>query len=249
MYHRDYLMRLIGQMTQMLGRMAGLRKEQKHEQAEAIMEEWLGRSLGMSLKLIRALSYQDLIRLLTSGNGTDTDKLLIVARVLREDGELTESRYGRDAAYPLYVKSLMLLLAARRLGITHCDYMDLAEETDGLLGRLDSYSLEEDCLQAICLYYEQTGRYSRAEDRLFEWLENAAMDQAKAIRFGKAMYERLLELPDDALQQGDLPREEVLEAVRELQAIEEQRQGENVVSVAPASCSQSDRHSGANDHD
>ncbi|GIP32694.1 DUF6483 family protein [Paenibacillus sp. J2TS4] len=224
MYHRDYLMRLIGQMTQMLGRLAGLRKEQKADQAEAIMEEWLGRSLGISLKLIRALSYQDLIKLLTSGNGVDTDKLLIVARLVREDGELTESVQGRDAAYPMYVKSLMLLFAARGLGITQTDYMDLVAETDGLLDKLAPYSLEKDCLHEICRYCLQMERYSDAEDWLFEWIGQDA--HGEAIQFGHKMYERLLQLSDAELQQGRLPREEIREAQQELKALEEQQPAE-----------------------
>lgn len=212
---RDYLMRMIWQFTDMLGQMGGARKQRKAGLVEVKMEEWLGSNLGLSLKLIRALSDKDLIQLLTGGRPVESDKLIMVGRLLREDGELAEMQAGPEAAYSPYNKGLKLLLLAHEQGIEKVDYLDLPAETEWLINKLAPYSLDGEVLKGISRFYEETGRYAEAENHLFEWLELPDAE-AEAIRYGTAMYNRLLALPDDQLEAGKLPRDEIEEALLQL---------------------------------
>lgn len=214
---RDYLIRMIWQFTDMLGQMGGLRKQRKAGLVEVKMEEWLGNNLGISLELVRGLSAKDLIQLLTGGKPMEADKLILIGKLLREDGEGTELEAGPDRAFPLYDKALQLLLHAREQGRVEVDYLDLSEEIEQLIDKLHPYSLEPELLKNLSHYFEETGRYARAEDYWYEWKEHPDGGMP-AIAYGIAMYERWLSLPDHLLEKGNLPREEVVEGMRQLEA-------------------------------
>jgi hypothetical protein len=63
-------------------------------------------------------------------------------------------------------------------------------------------------------YYESAGKYSKAEDVLFEALEDSG--GADWVAAGQAFYERLAGKSDAELAAGNLPREELEESREEL---------------------------------
>lgn len=67
-------------------------------------------------------------------------------------------------------------------------------------------------------YAEQTGQFAKAEDWLFALLADAPGND-DLIRRGIAVYQRLCERSDAELQAGQLPREEVLAGLAELQGM------------------------------
>jgi hypothetical protein len=58
--------------------------------------------------------------------------------------------------------------------------------------------------------------YAHAEDALFHAID-LADDSSDHVKRGMRFYETLLKLPDEVLEEGDLPRIEVQEALQELQ--------------------------------
>ena len=62
-------------------------------------------------------------------------------------------------------------------------------------------------LTALAALFERGGRFAAAEDALWAAENRAAL---------AAFYRRLLAMDDAALRAGNLPREEILEAVRAL---------------------------------
>jgi hypothetical protein len=60
-------------------------------------------------------------------------------------------------------------------------------------------------------------RYAPAEDALFHAID-LADDPTDHVRRGTRFYETLLKLPDEVLDEGDLPRVEVQEALQELRS-------------------------------
>ncbi|WP_010273511.1 DUF6483 family protein [Paenibacillus senegalensis] len=219
---RDYLVRMIWQFTDMLGQMIGLRKQRKTELIEVKMDEWLGNNLGISLELVRGLSAEDLIQLLTGGKPMEADKLILIAKLLREDGESVELQTGPDQAFPLYNKALKLFLHAHGQGKVEVDYLEPNQEIEQLIEKVHPYTLEPQLLKDLSQYFEESGRYDRAEDYWFEWKEHPEAGET-AIPYGMAMYERWLSLPDLVLEKGNLPREEVLEALQQLESIQAAR--------------------------
>jgi len=67
--------------------------------------------------------------------------------------------------------------------------------------------------QQLFEYYEMSGQYSRAEDILFEMIE----DEVEGIdKKGIKFYERLQKFSDEELFKGNLSREEVDESLLEI---------------------------------
>ena len=52
MFERDYFMRMIGQMAQVMGQMMGLRKERKQEEALLIIDDLFNQQFRLNAKLI-----------------------------------------------------------------------------------------------------------------------------------------------------------------------------------------------------
>jgi hypothetical protein len=67
-------------------------------------------------------------------------------------------------------------------------------------------------------FYEQNGDFARAENVLFELLEEYGVTET-VIPHGVAFYERLLARSDFELSSGGLPRDEVEAGLRELRTM------------------------------
>ncbi|GIP37284.1 hypothetical protein J31TS4_05640 [Paenibacillus sp. J31TS4] len=213
-------MRMIQQFTNVLGEVLGLRKQHKQELAEAKLDEWLGRSLGLSLSLLKSLSEKDLIQLLSNANGLETDRLILAARVLKENGDWAAEDTGPESAYPYYHKALRLYLEAHHNGAND-ELQPYHEQIGELLDSLKPYVLEPETLSEICRYLEAEGRFADAENYYGDWLEGHGGEHAAEQAEG--FYRRLLAMEDDRLEAGQLPRDEVEDGLSWVQAKRETR--------------------------
>lgn len=215
MYHKDYLMRLIEQLTAVVGRLMGLKKQQKHEQAISMIDEWLEKEFRLTSDLINVLSAKDIITILKTTDLDEKEKVIAVAAMIKEEGELYEALNEQGESRRRYLKSLQLFLAAEPdesvVGPIDCD-----KEIIVLLAKLAEYELPAETNKLLWPYYEKMGRYADAENILFELLEMAAIDHQLAEE-GVLFYKRLLEKEDQELLAGNLPREEVRQGLEDWQ--------------------------------
>lgn len=222
MMHQDYLMRMITQFSRVMGVLMGLIRERKPEQAFIMIHDLYRLITGRDADEIHSLSEQQLLKLLLGGDRPDPERLLMVAQLLKEEGDVFVSLEDSTASYILHCKSLYLFLAAAK---HHADtrLIEYPNEIEQLLQRLSMYVLPESILYELWPYFESRSFYSRAEDTLFELLEIVEQNPdrgekqlAGLIQEGIQFYERLLVLSDTELEHGKLPRVEVLEAMAEL---------------------------------
>jgi hypothetical protein len=87
---------------------------------------------------------------------------------------------------------------------------------DELVAALRPHALSARTYATLILYYERQGQFGRAEDVLFDWLDQAS-DPADALTVGEGFYGRLRLLSDEALGTGELPRAELEAGLGELQ--------------------------------
>ncbi|WJH34043.1 hypothetical protein N6H14_29450 [Paenibacillus sp. CC-CFT747] len=86
MYQRDYILRMIEQITTAIATISGLRKEQKQQQAFDLLEELLNRHFRLNSKLLTSLSERDIIGILQKDGVVESEKVLILAAMLKEEG-------------------------------------------------------------------------------------------------------------------------------------------------------------------
>jgi hypothetical protein len=219
MYQRDYILRLIEQMASGLSVIMGLRREQKPEQAIAAVDELLNRLFRLNSRLANTLSEKDLIAMFTFNGEPETEKLVMLATLIREEADIFGEMEEPDPAYSRYLRSLRLLLAVREHGGEMTT--EMLEQIDASLEGLRTYRLPVDTQARLFGFWEQAVRYDRAEDALFELLEMSPED-GQAIEIGMAFYKRLLELPAEKLEAGGLPHDEVLAGLSEVERMKKE---------------------------
>ncbi len=213
MIKNDYILRLVEQFFQILRRIVNYRAEKRYEEALALVRQGYRSFLGADADFMDRHSADELLDMMDSGL-LNAEQLIMAAKLLKEEAELLELLEVPLEARSRRLKSLTLFLAVffgpgcDRLGIF---FEDVEPLSDDLLKE----GLPSNLMRRLPEFYEQRGRFAKAEDTLFTYLENQPDDREK-IDEGIAIYERLLAKTDPELEAGGLPRDEIVETLREL---------------------------------
>ena len=211
MVQQDYILRMIQQYVAAIHRIAGLRTAGDEVQAEVAVRDAYGRFVGLNPSLVHVLSEDDLVELLKARGALDPHRVLALAALLREEGDLHDGRGEPAEAIPRYLKALRLTLEV---------LPDLEDgpppsgliSVDGLLARLGDVDLPRPSAELLATHFEAGGRFARAEDARHALLQADPTDD-RARDDLRAFYRRLLARPDAELASGGLTREEIEESV------------------------------------
>ena len=217
MWRRDYFMRMVEQLTQVLARVLKLSDSQEFEEATILIDQATRELIGLNMIGVMGVSDEDLINLLQRNTSTITwaEKGAVLTALLDLNGDLRLQQGQEELAVACYLKALHLRLATISEEVEPVD--DVPTVTF-LLGKLADYILPTPTYLALLGYYEETGEYAEAEDVLYDWLDVKPNDP-EVVEAGILLYERLLLQSDMALQAGNLPREEVEAGLTELQQV------------------------------
>jgi len=204
MFRRDYIVRMIEDMTQMIAKVLTLKQERKTTEALWEIDELLNRHFRLNSRLLNSLSVEDIIDMFRMGGGIEVDKLQGVARMLQEEAGIYREKNDEYAAISRLMKALHLYLYADHHGADR-KLLRLAEETDLILAEIAAYRLPLKTERLLLPYLESTGKYGKAEDCLYRMI-----DQGEDIALeGDELYRRLLLKNPEELERGNLPLEEV----------------------------------------
>ena len=213
MIRRDYILRMVEELAQMLGRVVSLKDRQEYEQAM--------REIGLALAQLEKTPAGDpntaplehWLALCAKETAAHGPLLIAVADLLNEQGELlqlqnkvSESRRSQAIAIGLYVEAI--------LGGHSFVSVELLDRIETLLARVSGTPLPASVLRRLLGYFEARGRFAQAENTFYDWLETGDTDAATA---GAAFYERLAGKTDAELERGGLPRAEAEQGRRDLQ--------------------------------
>lgn len=209
MIHNDYILRMISQLAKVLAHIVQLREKGRDDDALREIDQSMQKLCGLNSQLVNSLSEASLIAALRGGATLDVGKCLVLAGLLKEEGDVLLDRDREDDAAARYLKSLALYLEAM-----HDDARlvlpSYVERIQTVAEALDEFMMPLEIRTSLMEYYEMSGAFGAAEDVLLDMLEDEE-DDAQAI--GTGFYERMLALSDDELATGDLPRDEVLEGL------------------------------------
>lgn len=108
---RDYIMRLIAQFAQVLGRLLGLRKAGKLDDAQKLVDETADGIFGSLRSMIDQVDASTAAGLLAS-----RDKVIVYAALTAEEAEIAAARGQTRKASTRRRRALELYLEASRLG-------------------------------------------------------------------------------------------------------------------------------------
>jgi tetratricopeptide (TPR) repeat protein len=211
MYQRDYLMRQIEQAAKMLAAIIKLARGGRPKDALGLFDQVYKPLLGVSGRVVATLTDEQLISLLTSGSVPDLRRVATVLDAVKTEGDVLRLSGDAQAAASRYRRALSL---AGHLAGRSTDLLDreLAAE---VVEHTGDVVLSGQQRLALARLLESLGRYADAEDAIFEAVEDLP-DESGPVDVGIAFYQRLLALPDEELEAGGLPRDEVKGSLGEL---------------------------------
>jgi hypothetical protein len=232
MIRRDYLLRQIEQFAAMLAKIAGLTKNEQWQEASAMTAGEFQQLTGMDAGEVVRMSETELLARLIQGEPTRfvENKAFMLATLLKANGDLAAGQGRREEGRQYYLKGLHLLLDTFGRGEI-AERPDFVPAVESFLTGLRDSPLPVTTSAALLCYYERKGEFAKAEDSLFAILD-IAPPGPELLELGEAFYRRLLDLSDDALMAGNLPRAEAEAGRAEIRAQMKARMGEQPVSGA-----------------
>ena len=217
MIRNDYIMRMIEQLTVALANIAGLKVNHKYEEGLQRANEAFKDIFGLSAETIDSLDYKALIYLIGSNDVSGRAKCLIVAELLKERAEVYKALNKYDESLSCYLKSISIyiemVLAEKEL------IQEYANKIEDIYKKINKYQIPRDSLFLLFRFFEDTGRYAKAEDTLFEILGDHSQDKT-VVNEGISFYKRLKEKDEAELIKGNLPMDEVIEGLNKLENVE-----------------------------
>lgn len=221
MYRRDYIMRQIEFMVEVMQQVSGLAREKRYQAAMTAIDESLESLFGLNGTRITRLFGREPLSALTFGEAADLSqaKLIAAAALLQEAGEIQAEQGAEHESFASFASALEMLLTGL-LDHDGAPLPDYAPEVEALTAVLAPFHLPTHLNQLLLRYYHKQGLLDQAENVLFEMLEQAPED-ASIPGMGITFYQLILKESDAHLEAGNLPREEAEASLAELLAFKE----------------------------
>jgi hypothetical protein len=218
MIRRDYILRMIEEYIRALARINSLKQGQHWNEASEELDAEFKKLLGDGAPAVARLSETELLARLMQDGPTHAlrDKTLILTTLLKEAGDVAAAADRTEESRDFYFKALHLLLDVLARGeVFECP--EFVPKVEMLRESLANIPLPARTLALLMQHYERTGEFAKAEDAFHALLGTEPANEA-IVEFGIAFYQRLLAQSDAALAETNLPRAEVEEGLKELQA-------------------------------
>lgn len=223
MYRRDYILRQIEFMVEVMQRIGGLAGEKRYQAALTVIDESLEELFGLNGTLITRLFGREPLSQLTFGEEADMSqaKLIAAAALLKEAAEIQAEQGAENEGFQSFASALELLLTAL-LNHDGAPLPDYAPEVEEITAVLTPFHLPTHLNQLLLRYYHKLGQFDQAENVLFEMIEDEPGDQT-IVSLGITFYQLILKKSDAHLEAGNLPREEAEASLAELLASQESK--------------------------
>jgi hypothetical protein len=210
----DYLIRMINMMVAALLQVVGLRQAGSYAEAQIAIDQVIEQVFGLRADLVRRLDDGYLLARLTHQGVLNTDQLLLLADLLREEAGLFGEGNRQADSYWSYLRALNFYLEVVMRGGPF-DYPEPHDKIEAVLSQLDRFSLPSDTLASLSTYYEGRGAYARAEAVYLKLLETADYRERVFSELAE-FYQRLLAVPAVELASGGLDQAYVVRRLSEM---------------------------------
>ncbi|TGE34939.1 hypothetical protein E4K67_28050 [Desulfosporosinus fructosivorans] len=210
-------MKMIRQFTNAIAKIMGLKTESKIEESQEVLTDTLKDFTGLNKEVLEVLPYEILIQNVSGSKNTNTVKSLVLAELLNQQADIYEITGEMSRARNLYFKSLNIMINV----ISDSDNSILKQNQDkvnDLIEKVRGYDIPKESMLLLFQYHELTNNYAKAEDILYKLIEETEANNDLVAK-GIAFYERLIHIDPSELKKGNLPIDEVLEGLANLENI------------------------------
>ncbi len=140
MTQKDYILRIAEDVGRVLAQIIYHKEIHDYQGSLSLIDELFKQTVGASSGFIHAISEETLLAMLTLLGVLNIEKALLIATLLKAEGDIYEDQGNPETAYDSYLKSLNLFLE-----ILLCDDnlhdSRVSSEVEDLLGKLEAYEL------------------------------------------------------------------------------------------------------------
>lgn len=157
MIRRDYLMRLIEQFTEAISRILKLKKGKNYKKALSVIDQTYNELFGFNTLFINSYAPEDLISIISADGVPDINKCLIIATLLKEEGEIFEAQKQKEISLKRYSKSLDIFL---RGFLSEAEIkMDTSSyDLEKVVEKLGKKNLTPEIKKRLSKYYEKINK-------------------------------------------------------------------------------------------
>jgi Family of unknown function (DUF6483) len=152
MPQKDYILRVAEDVGRALAQIIYHQEIRDYQGARSLIDEVFKQSIGMGSGFIHAVSEETLLAMLTVLGVLDLEKALMIAKLLKAEGDIYEEQGNPDAAYDSYLKSLNLFLETL-LRDDNLHDLRVSPEIEDLLSKLDAYELPSNTRQLLSNFF------------------------------------------------------------------------------------------------
>jgi hypothetical protein len=213
MVRTDYIIRMIEQLGAFLWAIVFNKKVQNYDLALEKIEEAYNGLLHLNADELKKLSANEIIKNNTYKNVLDKENIEIISNLLFEEADIIERKNGPNiTSFEYYTKSIELFFAL----LTENETKDFHKNIDEIINKLANYEIDNWLEYEIYKYYMKRKLYGKAEDILYQLLESNYKNIKDEI---KMFYKNLLKKDDSDLEEGNLPRNEIIEGIKDLEYV------------------------------
>ena len=186
------------------------------ELAKTLINKQFRALIGLDIDTISTLSFNTIKNMLSKENQYNAEKFIALGELLKLEGIVSEKE--NDIALKVfYYKKVIEAFNEGYEEDNSIDKKFLTESID-VIEDLKLYDIGIKYEKYIFRIYELLGKFDKAEDMLFQIIDESNKDKS-IISEGIAFYNRLKELSNKDLEDGNLSLEEVRESYNELKRL------------------------------
>lgn len=213
MIERDFIKRLIQQLSQVLAEIFFHQKNQDWQKAQMVIDVAGKQLLGLNPDLRDSLDGETLKEMFSYNNQIDHEKCLTLAMLFAEQANVFKNTKQNDVQIITILKKSIILFNGAFQN-TELLQNDSRQSALYVCDELSVFDLEADILLEMHLLYTTIGALSKAEDTLY-LLQQKGLKDINLL--AESFYSKLLKKNDNELRKGNLPRDEILDGIKRFQ--------------------------------
>jgi len=198
MLKRNLTSELVTKFNEALAKILEYKSECNYDEALNVVDNTLKDIFRLGMKFFNSLSDDTLMEMIKTDGTINTDKCIMMAKLLEEESDILECQGESNNAFYIILKSLNLFIQAYIGNNEDCDLQNHFADIDVIIDKISDYKLSFTLQNRIMDYYNKIKKYDKAEDMLFEILEYTNFDK-EVLEKGLTFYKELLNKDDEDL--------------------------------------------------
>lgn len=180
-------------------------------EAFTLIDKAFKRFLGFSSGFVNSVSEKDLLNLMKKDDKIQGIQCAIAAAFLFEEGNIFYEEEKYNEAYFRYSKAFSLIYNIFSLQL-ECELESYRELSKEIVSAFEKFEFSSEDQEKLFYIYKSLGVFSKAEDYLYDLIKDPQRKDFTENNL-KEFYNNLLIESDEDLVKGNLPRNEILEAL------------------------------------